>query len=265
MESLAQPNPPTNPEPVQPPTLTAPIAPGLESPKALLKRSKEVAKTVKLFIRQNRSMQLTIEGKKYPRAEVWQFAAACFGVTPMVTRTEEVISEKGEELGFVSIAHAVNSAGRIVSGAEAACMYSEPDWQGKPSFQLRAMAQTRSTSRVLRHIFAYVMVMAGLCPTPAEEMDKAQETKRELTTPCYECGNKVTKKRSLETRRKFGKELCIPCEKKLKAEQGEKMLAPINDPKFVAQSVAQIRERKANGGAPQAIVAVMDAGREEIA
>jgi hypothetical protein len=275
MESVAQPVQPATPEP---PTLgiLGTLGPDIESPKALLKRSKEVARTVKKFVRENRSMQLTIDGKKYPKAEVWQFAAACFGVTAMVTKTEEVISDKGEELGYVSIAHAVNAAGRIVSGSEAACMYSESDWAGKPSFQLRGMAQTRSTSRVLRHLFAYVMVMAGLCPTPAEEMGPPPQKEKKFHAMCdvCDCSNRISDKRRHDTQKKYGQGLCVPCEKEKQKKLREAITAPLNDPSqaFSSDNSANKPEnsstrpnRKKANGRPQPIVAAMDAGKEEIA
>jgi hypothetical protein len=266
-QSVALPAQPVNPEPIQPPTLTAPTAPGLESPKALLKRSKEVARTIKQFIRENRSMQLTIDGKKYPRAEVWQFGAACLGITAMVTTTQELLNEKQEEIGFLAVAHALNAAGRVISGAEAVCMCSEPEWQYAPSFKLRAMAETRSCSRVLRHVLAYVMVMAGLCPTPAEEMDSAGKngSKRDLKTPCgkSDCGNSISDKRRTDTRRKYGVALCIPCEKRHIEEKGAAIMAPLSDPAQVAEHIEKVKQRKANGGA-QPIVAAMDAGEEEM-
>ena len=268
MQSVApaQPEQPKEPAQITPPTLEAKLeAPKMpdESPAKFHRRCKEAAREVKKFLRANRSMQLTLDGKKYPRAEVWQFGAACLGITPMVTQTEEVISDKGEELGFVSIAHALNSAGRVISGAEAACMHSEPDWQGKPSFQLRAMAETRSCSRVLRHVLAYVMVMAGLCPTPAEEMDRAPKRKPDFTTSCYECGKPVSDALRKKTRKKYGKELCVNCLKK--AEAAATGMNRVEDPDFVQKSVDELRERmhrKANGGQP--IVTAMDAGEEEI-
>lgn len=260
-QSVALPASPISPEPITPPTLTTPIAQGPETPKALLKRSKEVAKAVKQFIRENRSMQLTIEGKKYPKAEVWQFAAACFGVTAMVASTQELLNEKQEEIGYIAIAHALNSAGRVISGAESTCMCDEPEWKHAPSFKIRSMAQTRSCSKVHRNLFAYVMVLAGLCPTPAEEMGpQGEKREREITTPCYECGNKVTKKRSLETRRKYGKELCLECTKK--ADDQANGMNTIADPRQVAEHIAKVKRRKANGAQP--IVAVMDAEREEL-
>jgi hypothetical protein len=262
--SQLAPDLPSNPEPIQPPSLIPGALAPLDSPKEILKQRKAVAKVVKQFVRDNPSMRLLVEGKKYPYIPVWQFCAACFGVTAMVTSTQELLTDDRLEMGFWAAAHAIDRTGRVISGAEATCMCGETEWAGRPSFQLRSMASTRACSKVLSNLFRDVMVMAGLCPTPAEEMDKTQQPKRELTTPCYECGNKVTKKRSLETRRKFGKELCLACEKKMKAEQGEKLMEPITDPKFVEQSIAKVQARKANGGA-QPIVKAMDAGEEEIA
>jgi hypothetical protein len=254
------PNQPTNPEPIQPPVIELAQAPALEPPMEFLKRSKAVAKTIKKFLRQNPTQQLKLDGKKYPRVETWQFAAACFGYTAMVTSTEEIISEDGKELGFVSTAHTINSQGRVISGAEAACMHSETDWQGKPSFQLRSMAQTRSTAKTLRNVLAFVMVQAGLCGTPAEEMENRKEQRRDFTTPCFECGGKVSDKRREKMRKKYGRELCINCEKKELEKQGDKILAPINKPEFVAESVAKVQAQRA-----QPIVAAMDAGEREYA
>jgi len=39
-----------------------------------------------------------------------------------------------------------------------------------PSFQLRSMAQTRAASKALRNALAWVVVLAGYRPTPAEEL-----------------------------------------------------------------------------------------------
>lgn len=42
-----------------------------------------------------------------------------------------------------------------------------------PMFQLRSMAQTRASSKVHRTVLAFVPVLAGFSPTPAEEMNDA--------------------------------------------------------------------------------------------
>lgn len=51
-----------------------------------------------------------------------------------------------------------------------------------PQFQLRSMAQTRACSKVLRNGFAWVVVLAGYKPTPAEDLtgdEQQPETKKE--------------------------------------------------------------------------------------
>lgn len=42
--------------------------------------------------------------------------------------------------------------------------------EGVPSFQLRSMAQTRAAAKALRNALAWVVVLAGYRPTPAEEL-----------------------------------------------------------------------------------------------
>lgn len=46
-----------------------------------------------------------------------------------------------------------------------------------PLFQLRSMAQTRACAKALRNVLAWVVVLAGYKPTPAEEMDGIGERK----------------------------------------------------------------------------------------
>jgi hypothetical protein len=58
----------------------------------------------------------------------------------------------------------------------------------KPLFQLRSMAQTRACAKALRSIFAWVVVLAGYKPTPAEEMtghefDDQPEPKPQVQMP----------------------------------------------------------------------------------
>jgi len=255
-----QPAPPTQPEQIQPPVIESTAAPIPEKPKTLHKRCKEIARELRKFIHENESQQIEIEGNKYARREAWQFVAMCYGVTPMVTSTQPDIGDDGSELGFIATANAIDARGQVVSGADGSCYYSERFWGGKPSFQLRSMAQTRACSKVLSNLFSLVMVIAGLCPTPAEEMQPEHESHRDFTTPCFECGGKVSDRRRQKMRQKYGQELCVECEKKEIAKQGEKILSPIADPKFVADSVAKVQAQRA-----QPIVAAMDAGEREYA
>lgn len=44
-----------------------------------------------------------------------------------------------------------------------------------PLFQLKSMAQTRACAKALRNVLAWVVVLAGYRPTPAEELDAHSE------------------------------------------------------------------------------------------
>jgi ssDNA-binding Zn-finger/Zn-ribbon topoisomerase 1 len=261
--TLPQPPPAPDETPqIVAPKLTAPPAPDFDNSDIVEKRARKVAKALKRFLRSNPSQQLEIDGNKYPRIEAWQFVAALSGHTAMVSRTEEIIDDRGLQLGFIAVAHTVNAQGRVVSSAEAACMREEPDWSNSPAFQIRSMSQTRACAKALRNVFAYVMVMAGLCGTPAEEMP-SQGNHGLPDALCYECGNGVSAKRSVKTKRKYGKPLCLDCEKKEQAAKGEAIMAPINDPAMVQKSIDAVRAKKANGGQPIA-TALDDPRKDEI-
>lgn len=60
---------------------------------------------------------------------------------------------------------------RIVSEADGYCSSEEGNWNGKPFYARASMAQTRALGKAMRLRHAWVMVMAGFAPTPAEEMD----------------------------------------------------------------------------------------------
>ena len=52
-----------------------------------------------------------------------------------------------------------------------------------PMFQLRSMAQTRACAKALRNVLAWVVVMAGYKPTPAEELESAPTPNVERDEP----------------------------------------------------------------------------------
>jgi hypothetical protein len=250
---------------IQAPTMTSPESPRV-NPAEIERQARKTVAALKRFVRKIPEVIYVDagSGNKHPRIEAWQFVAACNGHSAIVSSTEEVISDKGEELGFIAVAHELNAAGRVVSGAEAACMRSETDWAVAPSYQLRSMAQTRACGKAHRNIFAYIMVWAGFCGTPAEEMPGAvssHEIGERFGTPCYQCGNGVSIQRAAKTKKKYGFSCCVPCEKKELTVRGEQIMQPINDAKFVQQSVDQVKARKAAQGQP--IVALAEAMPEE--
>jgi hypothetical protein len=72
--------------------------------------------------------------------------------------------------GFEAKAIVRDSKGVVIAAAEAICMDDEPNWKGKPLFQLKSMAQTRSLSKAYRSSLSFIVSIAGYAATPFEEM-----------------------------------------------------------------------------------------------
>jgi hypothetical protein len=111
---------------------------------------------------------LTMNGKRYLYFEHWQTIARFFRATVGIEWTKPIMA-KDTIIGWEAKA-VVYQDGITIGGAEAACMADERNWVGKPSFQVRSMAQTRAMSKALRSIFGFVAVLAGVEATPAEEI-----------------------------------------------------------------------------------------------
>lgn len=127
---------------------------------------------------------LIMQGKRYLYFEHWQTIARFFNSTVGIDKTEK------SENGYIAHAVVYNQQGIVIGGAEASCMKDERNWNGKPDFQLRSMAQTRAMAKALRSIYGFVAVLAGVEATPAEEMngdiELRQAPKLALQTPKVE-------------------------------------------------------------------------------
>lgn len=113
--------------------------------------------------------KVMINGKQYIEYEDWQTLARFYGAT-VGTEWTKPIERNGKVWGYEAKA-IVTMKGELVSSAEAMCTRDERNWAARDEFALRSMAQTRACAKSLRNVFAWIVVMAGLQPTPAEEMD----------------------------------------------------------------------------------------------
>ena len=100
--------------------------------------------------------------------EAWQTLGQFYGVTAKIEGTTR-LTEDGTFYGYEASALILRN-GEVISRAEAMCCVDEQNWKGKPRFQLRSMAQTRACAKALRNVLAWIVVLAGYKPTPAEEM-----------------------------------------------------------------------------------------------
>lgn len=136
-------------------------------PKEIVKEASKAAKVLMDIVSKNK-WAVQIQGKKYLQFEAWQTLGKFYGYTVRVEEAKHV--EFGNIAGFEARAVVLDGQGREIGGAESICMNDEPTWKNRPLYALKSMAQTRASAKALRHILAWVAVLAGYAATPAEEV-----------------------------------------------------------------------------------------------
>ena len=132
-----------------------------------------------------------LNGEQFLEFDDWQLCGQFYGYA--VKTGDAVPVEIDSVKGAKAHADLIDiKTGIYLGGAEAYCMRDEEhwntrpkyDWQGEgdkrrrvkvgdevvPWFQLASMAQTRAGAKAFRNRLAWVVVLAGYRPTPAEEM-----------------------------------------------------------------------------------------------
>jgi hypothetical protein len=137
------------------------------NPSQVLEEAGKAAKALQDVI-SKKSKKVVFNNEQYLEFEDWQTLARFYGYSVGVEKTAQAIF--GDSIGFEATAVVYDKAGSAISRADAMCMNDEPNWKSKPAFQLRSMAQTRACAKALRQVLAWVAVLAGYRPTPAEEM-----------------------------------------------------------------------------------------------
>jgi hypothetical protein len=160
-------------------TALIPVAPALDAlaiqrpPDQVIEEATRAAKALAQVI-ESKPKKVSFNGKTYLQFEDWQTLGRFYGVTAVSRSTKYVEYGEGDYAtrGFEATAEALLvGTNQVISCAEAMCLDDEPNWSRKPLFQLKSMAQTRACAKALRNVLAWVVVLAGYAPTPAEEMD----------------------------------------------------------------------------------------------
>lgn len=145
------------------------------TPDVVIEEARKAAKALADVI-DKKPKKVVINDEIYLEYEDWQTLGRFYGVSAAAVSTRYV--EFGDVVGFEATAEAlllVNGETVRISSAEAMCLNDEWKWQDKPLFQLKSMAQTRACAKALRNVLAWVVVLAGYRPTPAEELDSVQQ------------------------------------------------------------------------------------------
>jgi hypothetical protein len=150
-------------------------------PSEVLSQAKEAATALKGVIA-GKAKPVIIQGEQYLEFEDWQTVGRFYGVTAKVVSTAPI--DLGGVQGFEARAVVLRNAdGMELSAADSMCLNDEANWKNRPLFMLRSMAQTRACAKALRNVLAWVVVLAGYRPTPAEEMQGVGEKKPPLQDP----------------------------------------------------------------------------------
>lgn len=171
--------------------LTGQVLPELvRDPVEVLENARTAAKALMTVVEQKKH-PVIMNGEQYLEFEDWQTVGQFYGYA--VKTLDAIPVEVNDSKGAKAAALLINmKTGEVVGGAEAYCMRDEPKWNTRPKyeyqgegedrkrvqvgeepvpwFQLASMAQTRAGAKAYRNRLAWVAVLAGYRPTPAEEM-----------------------------------------------------------------------------------------------
>jgi hypothetical protein len=155
-------------------------------PNVVLTEAKNAAKALMSVVSQKKK-PVIMNGEQYLEFEDWQTVGRFYGLTVKVIRS--TFLDYGQVKGWEASADVIRlSDGMAISSADAMCLNDEDKWSTRakyeyikgvktktgeipvPLFQLRSMAQTRACAKALRNVLAWVVVLGGFKPTPAEEM-----------------------------------------------------------------------------------------------
>lgn len=130
----------------------------------------ETAQFLKRMVIDKKEGLKSESGKRYIEFTEWQ----TLGNYYKVSVETEVLEYEGKGIHLVVKARGIAThivTGQRVGSAEAFCERREKG-KGKHSLnQIASMAQTRAGSKAMRNALGWVVELAGMCSTPAEEME----------------------------------------------------------------------------------------------
>ncbi|MBX3047002.1 MAG: hypothetical protein KF698_08410 [Anaerolineales bacterium] len=155
----------------------------LATPRDVVVTATAVAKELANIIDSKR-LYVTMKNGKYVKVEGWATLGSMLGITPKERSVVTFVEGEGPERvhqfeAYIDLVR--NSDGVVIGGASAICRTDEvlkrkdggsyKRWGGMDLNAPRSMAITRATSKALRIALAWIMVLGGYKPTPAEEME----------------------------------------------------------------------------------------------
>ena len=114
-----------------------------------------------------------IKGKTYPTVSWWTVVGASLGLFPQVVYARRL--DREDEIAYESRVE-IHRNGHIVASAESICSSKEERWATAEEYAIKSMSSTRAAGKCFRLALSFIAVLAGLEPTPAEEIPTAEST-----------------------------------------------------------------------------------------
>lgn len=136
-----------------------------------------MAKVLQAHVKKQ-GLSVNIVGKEYALVEAWQFAGGLMGFYP---RVKEVInlSTDTEKKWQANVEIVRMKDDKIVGWGSAICSSAETKKRNFDEYAILSMAQTRAIGKAYRNLLGWVMKLAGMEATPAEEMVSVAPVKTE--------------------------------------------------------------------------------------
>ena len=109
-----------------------------------------------------------IQNNPYPRVEWWTTVGGSLGLFPVVEWTKRI--ERDDDEIIYKSRVTVRHNGMIVTAGESLCSNRETGKEDDDEYSIMSMSETRATSKAYKVGLSMLAVMAGLKPTPAEEV-----------------------------------------------------------------------------------------------
>ncbi len=144
----------------------APPAPAILDldPGQIVDRAFQIAPHLARVVREG-GMSCSIKGEEFVRVDGWIAMGSLLGLNPFVTDVRTL-----DDGGYEATVEIRSRSGAVYASASALCGMDEKRWAAAPAFSRRSMAITRAIGKAYRISFSWVMRLAGMSATPAEDM-----------------------------------------------------------------------------------------------
>lgn len=141
------------------------------TPEDIIQKATQAANVLKPII-EAKKLSMKMGQKEYPYAEAWACLLGLLGVDPILAWSKRLEREKG--IVYESRMELYKN-GQLIGAGEALASSEETGTWARKEYSIKSMSQTRAFGKAARLKFAWIMVMAGYAPTPAEEMPDQPE------------------------------------------------------------------------------------------